>query len=66
MFRRPIGESNLIRTVTEYGQYRILETTNPTNKCLMNIHNYINSLKSIFYFLNNQNITDISNKLIFV
>ena len=31
-----------------------------------NIHNTVNSFKSIFYFLITQNIADISNKLIFV
>ena len=59
-----IGESNRIRTVPTYGYLGISETINPTKKCLINIHNYINSL--YFYFLITQNIADISNKLNFL
>ena len=51
----------------EYVHFRYLRNHKSYKKMFneSNIHNYINSLKSIFNFLIIQNKADISNKLIF-
>ena len=64
----PLGESNRIRTVPEYGHSRYLRNHKSYKKMCneKNIHNYKNILKKHFLFFIIQNIADISNKLIFL
>ena len=49
-----VGESNRIRTVPEYGHSRYLRNHKSYKKMFneYNIHNYKNSLKKYFLFLN--------------